>query len=221
MSDPLIYLSVERVITLHNRIMTRMRVATAPLRSLALLESAVLRPQHLAYYQGADIAEQATALAVGISQNQPFLDGNKRTAFIAMEAFLAMNGFRIEALPYTDREEARARGREVGRPGPGLNQFRGVDQGTPRATERMKRLASMGCSPIRILDPAAKAHYIRLSNTEVQETEELAEGVYLDIDADGQAVGIEILDADEASLSLIPALPATTLRDFLTPPTSR
>lgn len=75
----------------------RMDRPPAPLRSAALLESAVVRPQQLAYYQGADLAEQATALAIGISQNQPFLDGNKRTAFIAMVTFLELNGFKINA----------------------------------------------------------------------------------------------------------------------------
>lgn len=99
MTSPILYLSVDRVIMLHERVMVRMGVPPAPLRSAGLLESAVLRPQQLAHYQDADLAEQATALAVGISQNQPFLDGNKRTAFTAMVSFLEMNGFRIDAAP--------------------------------------------------------------------------------------------------------------------------
>lgn len=99
MSEQVRYLGVNRIIRLHQRIMTRMGASEAPLRSRALLESAILRPQHIAFYQGADIAEQATVLAVGISQNQPFLDGNKRTAFVAMEAFLELNGIVINAAP--------------------------------------------------------------------------------------------------------------------------
>ncbi len=79
--------------------MSRMGAPEAPLRSLALLESAILRPQQIAHYQGADIAEQAMVLAVGISQNQPFLDGNKRAAYLSMISFLEMNGLRLEAQP--------------------------------------------------------------------------------------------------------------------------
>lgn len=93
------YLTVERVVRLHERIMAQMGSASAPLRSAALLDSAVLRPRQLAYYEDAGLAEQAAALAIGISQNQPFLDGNKRTAFIAMKAFLEMNGYAIDAPP--------------------------------------------------------------------------------------------------------------------------
>jgi death-on-curing protein len=99
MSEGTHYLSVDRVILLHQRIMVKMGSEAAPLRSFALLESAVLRPQHLAYYEDADLAEQAAILAIGISQNQPFLDGNKRTAFVSMRAFLRINGYRVDAMP--------------------------------------------------------------------------------------------------------------------------
>ena len=104
MSERLRYLSVERVIRLHLKIMTQMGAPEAPLRSPALLESALLRPQQLAHYQGADIAKQATALAVGISQNQPFLDGNKRAAYLSMVAFLQMNAYSIDAEPLSIAE---------------------------------------------------------------------------------------------------------------------
>jgi uncharacterized protein YuzE len=71
-------------------------------------------------------------------------------------------------------------------------------------------------SPTLTCDPDAKALYIQLTDSGVLETVELAKGVYLDLDADGQAVGFEILDADAKLLSSIPALPATaTLRDLL------
>ena len=99
MNRPLRYLTVERVIRLHDMIMSRMNMPPVPLRSAALLESAVLRPRHLAYYEGVDLAQQAAVLAIGISQNQPFLDGNKRTAFISMIVFLEINGYAIDAPP--------------------------------------------------------------------------------------------------------------------------
>lgn len=56
-----------------------------------------MKPQAVAYYAGADMAEQAALLTVGISQNQPFLDGNKRTAYTAMRMFLTINHVRIDA----------------------------------------------------------------------------------------------------------------------------
>ena len=67
--------------------------APRPLRDEGLLESALKRPQMAAYYEGADIIRQATLLGTGISQAQAFLDGNKRTAFQTLDAFLWVNGW--------------------------------------------------------------------------------------------------------------------------------
>ncbi len=65
-------------------------------------------------------------------------------------------------------------------------------------------------------DPDVKALYIELTDADVRETVELAEAVYLDIDADGQPVGFEILNADPSLLASVPALPHTaSLRDLL------
>ena len=86
------YLTTPEVIALHRRMMDGMGWAPTPLRSDDLLESAIQRAQAAAYYAGADLVEQACVLAVGISQNQPFLDGNKRTALYSLLAFLRLNG---------------------------------------------------------------------------------------------------------------------------------
>jgi death-on-curing protein len=91
------YLTVPEIIEAHMQIMESMGESPTLLRSEHLLESAVMKPQTAAHYAGADLAEQASLLAIGISQNQPFLDGNKRTAYASMKVFLAINGFRIEA----------------------------------------------------------------------------------------------------------------------------
>lgn len=88
------YLTPAEVIALHRRMMEGMGWAPAPLRSQDLLESAIQRAQAAAYYAGADLVEQACVLAVGISQNQPFLDGNKRTALVSLLAFLRLNGLK-------------------------------------------------------------------------------------------------------------------------------
>lgn len=87
------YLSVAEVVALHNQIMARMGEPFAPLRDEGLLESALMRAQTAAYYEGADIVRQASLLAIGISQNKPFVDGNKRTAFLALMTFIGLNGF--------------------------------------------------------------------------------------------------------------------------------
>ena len=67
------------------------------LRDAGLLESALTRPvnQHL-YSPDSDIAELAAAYAFGLAKNHPFVDGNKRTAFLALGLFLAVNGWLLE-----------------------------------------------------------------------------------------------------------------------------
>lgn len=67
------------------------------LRDEGLLASALARPKNKASYQNADIADLAAAYGFGISKNHPFLDGNKRTAFVVVELFLNLNGYTLEA----------------------------------------------------------------------------------------------------------------------------
>ena len=62
------------------------------LRDAGLLESALGRPQHLAAYGNPDTAALAAAYGFGLAKNHAFVDGNKRTAFVAVELFLALNG---------------------------------------------------------------------------------------------------------------------------------
>ncbi len=69
----------------------------AGLRDLALLQSALARPQNLAVYGDPDIAGLAAAYAVGIARNHAFLDGNKRTAWVVAETFLLKNGYELIA----------------------------------------------------------------------------------------------------------------------------
>jgi death-on-curing protein len=68
------------------------------IRDSGLLESALARPQNLSAYEPeADVASLAAAYAFGIAKNHPFVDGNKRTAYIVMELFLVRNGFELHA----------------------------------------------------------------------------------------------------------------------------
>jgi death-on-curing protein len=64
----------------------------AGLRDAGLFDSALARPLNLAAYGKPDVADLAASYAVGLAKNHPFIDGNKRTAFVAMELFLALNG---------------------------------------------------------------------------------------------------------------------------------
>ena len=70
---------------------------SAGLRDPGLLESALARPQNLASYGEPDVAACAAAYGYGLSRNHPFIDGNKRTAFVAVELFLFLNGTVLEA----------------------------------------------------------------------------------------------------------------------------
>ncbi len=54
------------------------------------------RPQHAAHYAGADLAAQAATLLWGIAENQPFVDGNKRTALVVTLTFLELNGYVVD-----------------------------------------------------------------------------------------------------------------------------
>lgn len=65
------------------------------IRDKGLLESALDRPRNKWAYEGSDLPDLAAAYAFGISRNHPFVDGNKRTAFAAMMAFLRFNGVRF------------------------------------------------------------------------------------------------------------------------------
>jgi death-on-curing protein len=64
-------------------------------RDIGLLESALARPMNLVAYGEPDIAELAASYGVGIARNHPFVDGNKRTAFVSVELFLRLNGYRL------------------------------------------------------------------------------------------------------------------------------
>ena len=65
------------------------------LRDEGLFESALARPMNLAAYGEPDVAELAAAYGVGLAKNHPFVDGNKRVAFLAVGMFLGLNGHRL------------------------------------------------------------------------------------------------------------------------------
>lgn len=70
---------------------------SAGVRDEGLLDSALARPQNLLRYEKASIFDLAAAYTFGIAKNHPFVDGNKRSAFLAGYIFLALNGFELTA----------------------------------------------------------------------------------------------------------------------------
>ncbi len=94
------FLSLEEVIAIHDLLIEETGGAPG-LRDAGALASAVIRPQ-MGYYN--NLIEEATALMESLSQNHPFIDGNKRTAFAATDAFLRLNGYYLDC----DNEAAYA-----------------------------------------------------------------------------------------------------------------
>jgi death on curing protein len=87
-----LYPSLEEVLAAHARLLVLFGGALC-LRDHGALEAALSRPQS-GYYQ--DVIEQAAALRESLSQNHPFVDGNKRTAITVTAAFLRINRFRLD-----------------------------------------------------------------------------------------------------------------------------
>jgi death-on-curing protein len=85
------YLTIAEVLAIHEDQIDRYGGAHG-VRDMGLLEAALFRPQ-TGYY--ADLIEEAAALWESLSQNHPFVDGNKRAAFAATYTFLAINGARF------------------------------------------------------------------------------------------------------------------------------
>jgi death-on-curing protein len=85
------YLTLAEALAIHDDQLERYG-GSSGVRDLGLLDAALFRPQ-TGYY--ADLIEEAAALWESMSQNHPFIDGNKRTAFAATYTFLAINGARL------------------------------------------------------------------------------------------------------------------------------
>ena len=92
------YLTLGEVVALHHRVIASSGGA-AGIRDLGALESAVAQPR--ASFDGADLypdlIEKAAALGFSIVMAHPFVDGNKRTGHAAMETFLILNGYELDA----------------------------------------------------------------------------------------------------------------------------
>lgn len=67
------------------------------IRDEGLLDSALARPVHLAVYGEPDFAALAASYCIGLAKNHPFVDGNKRVAFLSVGLFLMINGQKLTA----------------------------------------------------------------------------------------------------------------------------
>ena len=92
------YLSLQEVISLHSLLITQTG-GSSGLRDHGALESAVAQPE--ASFGGEelypDLASKTAALGHSLIQNHPFVDGNKRVGHAALEVFLLLNGYEIDA----------------------------------------------------------------------------------------------------------------------------
>ena len=90
MTEP-VWLSTELVLAIHDEHLAEFGGAPG-LRDAGALEFAVARPVNRYLYGTTDLAALAAAYSFGLSRNHAFVDGNKRTAFLAIVTFLGLNG---------------------------------------------------------------------------------------------------------------------------------
>ena len=89
MSDPF-WLTSQMVIAIHDEQLT-IHGGASGLRDENMFESALDRPRNKWTYEQTGLAELAAAYSFGIARNDPFVDGNKRMALLALYTFLVMN----------------------------------------------------------------------------------------------------------------------------------
>jgi death-on-curing protein len=85
------YLTMDEIVMMHEILIQKFG-GSAGIRDKGALEGAVYRPQS-GYYN--DRITEAAALFESLAINHPFVDGNKRIAFAAMDVFLRMNGYKL------------------------------------------------------------------------------------------------------------------------------
>jgi death-on-curing protein len=95
-NEPWRWVAAEVLLAVHEEQLAE-HGGAAGVRDLGLFESALARPQNQAASGNPDAADLAASYGVGLAKNHPFIDGNKRTAFVAVELFLALNGHDLVA----------------------------------------------------------------------------------------------------------------------------
>ncbi len=94
----IVWIEKPLALAIHNRQLAE-HGGAGGVRDEALLESAIARPQQLHHYAdpAPDLAALAASLAYGLARNHLFVDGNKRTAAVACETFIVLNGGELTA----------------------------------------------------------------------------------------------------------------------------
>ena len=97
MSEP-IWIKDDVVLAIHRRQLAEHGGGDG-VRDSGLLDSALNKPKNLYHYNNPepDLAALAASYAYGIARNHPFIDGNKRTAFVVCRLFLKLNGASLTA----------------------------------------------------------------------------------------------------------------------------
>ena len=95
-----VWLSRQTILAVHDEQLAEHGGAVG-VRDEGLLESALARPLNRASYGDPGMAELAALYAIAIARNHPFVDGNKRTAYVTLESFLELNGCEF---PVSDRD---------------------------------------------------------------------------------------------------------------------
>lgn len=95
MKEP-VWITVEDCLAFHDKLLARFGGA-AGVRDANLPESALARQKHVAAYENPSLFLLAATYAHGIVKNHPFVDGNKRTGFLAAAIFLEANGCHFQA----------------------------------------------------------------------------------------------------------------------------
>jgi len=93
MKEP-VWLTRDQVLAFHEE-QLREHGGETGIRDMGALDGALARPLHAFAYDKADLPALAAAYAHGVAKNHPFLDGNKRTAFLCAYVFLGLNGVEV------------------------------------------------------------------------------------------------------------------------------
>lgn len=93
-----VWIETELALAIHDRQLAE-HGGPVGVRDAAALESALGRPRNQWVYGESDLCSLAAAYAYGVARNHPFIDGNKRTAWVLARLFLALNDVRVGFAP--------------------------------------------------------------------------------------------------------------------------
>ena len=95
MNEP-VWVLRETALLLHEQSLAE-HGGSSGIRDEGMLDSALGRPQNLFCFGQPNLFDLAASYVFGLVKNHPFLDGNKRTGFVAGVLFLELNGLKLTA----------------------------------------------------------------------------------------------------------------------------